>query len=100
VAIADRDAARGDEGAGMIVLVWSFEHDGWWCQASGYCNNVDKARRFGLAEAVNIVTRANSVTGWINEAIAVFDDETAIARLKSGRPQFASRPGPHGWREE
>lgn len=99
MAIAGRHDGREDEAATMILLIWSFEHDGWWHQASGYCNGVDTARRFTLAEAINLVTRANRHGGWINEAIVPFDDEEAVKRLKSGRPQFASSPGPHFWRE-
>lgn len=97
MAIAGRHDGREDEAA-MIILVWSFEHDGWWCQASGYCNGVDGARRFTLAEAINIVTRANR-HGAIAESMVPLDDEEAVKRLKCGRPLGASIPGPHIWRE-
>ena len=83
----------------MIYLIWSFEHDGFWCRESGYCNNVDKAARYTLEEALNRATPGNHF-GQIKEAIVPFEDAAAIFRLKQPqRPYGANMPGPHIWRE-
>lgn len=41
-------------------LIWSFEHDAWWCSGGkGYTNFFSLAGRFSYSDAVKIVDSAN-----------------------------------------
>jgi len=40
-------------------LVWSFEHRGWWVGWSGYTEDINRATRFSLQEAITICDNAN-----------------------------------------
>jgi hypothetical protein len=54
----------------MKVLIWSFEHNGWWAPGeSGYVENVENAGLYELARAIAICERA--VIAHCNEAIVM-----------------------------
>jgi hypothetical protein len=79
------------------VVIWSFEHDGWWAPGkSGYVNELAQAGRYDLAEAEAICERANIAS--LNEAVV-------LVPVNSARhPRYPQRPrgtgaGPHTWRD-
>ena len=60
----------------MNYLIWSFEHNGWWCpDRCGYCATRAHAGVYSFEEAQAIVAGANYDT--INEAMVPVTDHLA-----------------------
>lgn len=56
-----------------MVVIWSYEHNGWWKPDSwGYTNDLRRAGRYTLDEAKKILEGAN-YGGHINEDIILIE---------------------------
>lgn len=44
-----------------LWLIWSFEHNGWWCpHERGYTSDLNRAGTYSFEKAFDIVTHANT----------------------------------------
>ena len=70
--LVDFDELLAQDGPGPVrFFIWSIEHEGWWLPTKhGYTQDIEKAGRFSLGEAEDIVSEANFVR---TEEIAIPD---------------------------